>query len=121
MRSKLAIWSFVLSLIPYLFIMVFLLQNYLIKQFLPYFLLIFLVFYYKGIFLIISVASIILAINSIRKIRLNPNLKGKGLAITALILSIIILVLLLIFNFISCGNLIDCDAGRLFNWLSLLF
>ena len=45
---------------------------------------------------LLPIAAIILGVISIKKIKKDPNLKGRGLAIAGLILGIIALVLLLV-------------------------
>jgi len=82
MKSKLAIWSFVLSIIPlFLYLFGHLILNLLDFSIIRYFLL-----FNSFLF---SPTSLVLGILALRKISKNPSLKGKTLAILGIILGVL--------------------------------
>ena len=93
MKSKLAIWAFIFSVLP----LIAMGSSFLIKitdSSNPILVILALVSIWVA-----PIAGLSLGIISIVKIKNNPELKGRTLAIAAIIIPIILVVSLLIFNY----------------------
>jgi|SRR3989344_4471299 len=99
MKSKLAITSFILSLIPIVFLLFFFIIRTLSLGESIYLGLLWIIdalFFFSVFWILISIFSFVLGIISLSKIK-KENLDGKGFAVAGIFISSVILIIIIAF------------------------